>query len=541
MLLTSAVFSERISHFFSVVLKVLAIEMICDAFLKYLLLPWLDLIFDVDNLTLLGPILLVLLSTFFIVMFVIRPYRLQNIELVKTDTHARKQLEEKLILHSTRDVLTGLFNRRVLTDKLAQLANDTNLASESRYALLLIDLDKFKQVNDTLGHNAGDELLVQFATRLTSICSDQDVLCRLGGDEFAILHRFVSSQSDYQALANTILTAMVKPFLISGVAFQASLSMGMVEITERHTEAVAVLRDADIALYQAKSDTNVRAKKFELHMRADTDKLFTLTQDIKQAIKLNELSIHYQPIMDIDNNEMIGAEALLRWSHLKYGDISPDYFIAIAEHNGFISELFKFVLHGVCRLLSSIGNQLDEYFFISINMSGQQFIFADLELTIVQAIATYNVHPRRLRIELRESAFVDHQTQICDTLYSLIKRGFSIVLDDFGTGYTSINLLYQLPFSFLKIDRTCVRDIVTEIACQRLFEGMVSLANIVGVCVIVEGIETEEQAAYMKKVGIQYVQGYLYSKPLPLDNFLTFLSDNKSAVASQLLEEEIAK
>ncbi|MDR3490533.1 MAG: EAL domain-containing protein [Gammaproteobacteria bacterium] len=506
--------SEKTKNILAILCKIALIEIGCEALIMYLLLPPLEAYLSSSMLDLVDPLLLAVMTAPLIAFFVINPFIVSETHLINKLKHA-----------STRDSLTGLYNRGVLNDALNQILSEFNQNSDQGYALLLIDLDKFKQVNDTLGHNAGDELLINMAARLHAVCNETDLICRIGGDEFAIIHTYPRGAPGYTQLAKRITNSMSDHFTLSGVRYSAGLSIGYTEVSSKHKTAVSILCDADIALYQAKIDSVVRIKQFDSRMKDATDKLFKISQDIKNSITNNELSVHYQPIVDIFSKKMIGAEALLRWHHPLYGEVVPDFFIPIAESNGFICDLFKFLLSSVCQLHKELANSMDDGFYISINISGSQFKYSNIQDDFYSTIKSYDLKPHQFRLELTESSFIDYQSHISGSLSDMVNKGFLFFLDDFGTGFSSISSLYQLPFSAIKIDRFCVRDINKDPYSRRLFDGIVNLTRTVDIPVIVEGIETVDQHDYIKSLNLHFAQGFYYSKPLSVEDFHQFIAD----------------
>lgn len=500
--------SKKTKSIVVIVAKIALIVLSSEVVVMFILLPPIQQFVSPMIANILDAVFLVLISAPMIAAFVINPFIVSEVDLMN-----------KLKLASTCDSLTGLYNRSVLSQLLDQALTEFNNDSECGYVLLMIDIDNFKQVNDTLGHPAGDELLVSVANRLRDVCSETDIICRLGGDEFAIVHRYLKNSPDYQRLTEKIINAMLDDFIIYGVKYSVVLSIGFAEITNRHSTAAAILSDADIALYQAKKDYVVHAKMFNNDMKYESDKLFKLTQDIKSSIVNNQLSVHYQPIFDIQTGKMIGAEALSRWHHPQYGEVSPDIFIPIAESNGFICDLFRFLLMSVCEFHRELEKVVDHHFYISINISGAQFKYGNISQDLYNIVQYYGLHPSKFRLELTESSFIDYQSYFGVYLSDMVDKGFLFLLDDFGAGFSSIGSLYQIPFDAIKIDRFFMRDIIHDFQSQRLFDGIINLAKTIDIPIIVEGVETEMHHEYIKNLHLQYAQGFYYSRPLSAKDF----------------------
>lgn len=438
------------------------------------------------------------------------------------DIQERKLLEHTLAINVMYDPLTGLFNRDMLNQKLNNILEFINNNSMS-YALLIINIDKFKLINDTLGHNSGDELLINVTKKLREVCTESDLIFRLSSDEFAILHSYPATTPNAIELCKKIYDITTKPFVLSNATISILFSIGMTYITEQYKNITEIIRDADLALYKAKYDNVSKIKEFQPYMQNESEKLFRLSQDISHSIENNQIYIQYQPIFDVNTKHAIGVEALLRWCHPKYGDISLDLVISISESNGYLKNLFEYVLSNSCELINKYQKYFTDDFFVSINVSGQQLKYYNLFYQMKEIINQHKINPNRIHIELTESTLIDYNSESMSVLTSLIDAGFSISLDDFGTGYSSISSLYKLPFSFLKIDRSCVREITTNLQCMRLFEGITHLAKTIGIELIVEGVETHDQDNHIKKYNIRYAQGYLYSPPLSENDFANLM------------------
>lgn len=447
----------------------------------------------------------------------------------QSNINKRKNMELKLLYSASYDSLTGLANRTILSEKLINLIASLKHETSTKYALMLLDIDDFKMINDSLGHLAGDDLLAQVAKKIKAIDEDAELIARLGGDEFAIIQAYTDENQNHFKMAEKLIKSLEEEFIVHEMPLKTSMSIGIAEITKGYRSSVEIIRDADIALYQAKSDTNLRYKLFQSEMRDQQNKLFILSQDLTRSIKEEQISVSFQPIIEIENNAVCGFEALLRWNHPDFNNVTPDYFIPIAEKSRFIADLFRYVLMTTCEFLKSDLQQRNKELYISINMSGYQFNVSDVAHDIATALQFYDIKPELLKIEITESTLIDFKSSIGDILIRIHELGIPIALDDFGTGYSSINALYQFPFDFIKIDKSLIKDLSHDQNCQQLVLGISQLVKNLNKKIIAEGVENLAQLEILRAMNVHFAQGFYYSRALPSDKILIWYDEYQTS------------
>ncbi|MBR0795478.1 EAL domain-containing protein [Bradyrhizobium jicamae] len=408
-----------------------------------------------------------------------------------------------------RDPLTHLPNRVAFNETLE--AALTRLArSGEEFAVLLLDLDRFKEVNDRFGHPSGDEFLVQVAARLQRCTRAAEHVARIGGDEFALVMSNLARPGDALATAEKFVAAFADPFVIDGCEIAGTTCIGIVLAPRDGTTSHDLLKHVDIALYRAKKSGPGTICFFE----ADDDKSArdrrALQQDLERAIEADELFLVYQPFLDIRKGRITGFEALLRWQHPIRGLIPPSVFIPIAEETGLIHQLGEWVIRRACATLSRWPDQIR----IAVNFSAVQFHNVSILQTIVQALADANVSPHRLEIEITESMLISKYGSAPSILNALLDLGVTVALDDFGTGFSSLTYLRKLPFSRIKIDQSFIRDMLTQPDCAAIVKSVIALAQDLQIGVVAEGVETADQLDYLRQTSCDEVQGYLIGRPM---------------------------
>ncbi len=436
------------------------------------------------------------------------------------------------------DPLTGLPNRRLLLDRLRQtLAASTR--SNRKLALLFIDLDDFKTLNDTLGHHIGDLLLQEVARRITECIRETDTVARLGGDEFVVLLQSLPGVAEDAAaqaktIAQKILTTIDQPYLLSGRACRSSSSIGITVFGDRpsSTNTNEILQQADIAMYQAKAAGRNTMHFFAPALQAAVNARAAMEEDLRQAIKANQFVLYYQP--QVDCGALVGAEALIRWNHPKRGLINPDGFISLAEETGLILPMGDWVLESACRQIAAwAGRKETAHIKVAVNISARQLRNPDFVENVLATLERTGAAPQNLRLELTESMLVDDVEDVIAKMTRLKSHGLRFSLDDFGTGYSCLAYLGRLPLDQLKIDREFVRDILTE-GNGLIAQTIISLAKSMGLSVMAEGVETEGQRDFLARLGCHSYQGILVSGPVPLEDFQLLLPHlAKSATQSQ--------
>lgn len=442
------------------------------------------------------------------------------------DITARKEAERRIAHMAGHDGLTDLPNRAKFHDGLKQLLDGIGYNGETG-ALLYLDLDRFKAVNDTLGHQAGDALLCEVARRFRATVRAGDMVARLGGDEFAILQMHDLDQAtSAAALARRLVEVVGRPIVIAGQRVEVGVSIGIALAPRDGADADALVNRADLALYRAKSDGRNTWRFYEAEMDKAVEVRRNLEADLRGALARTEFEVHYQPVVDAASGCMTGAEALVRWRHPVRGLVPPCDFIPLAEETGLIAPLGAWVLRTACRDAVSWPDEIR----LAVNISAVQFRHAGLAETVMQALISSGLPARRLELEITESVLMQDRSEILDTLHHFRGLGIRIALDDFGTGFSSLSYLRRFPFDKLKIDRSFVQDIADP-GTASIVAAIVDLGLALGMSVTAEGVETAEQLASVRSKGCTELQGYLISKPIPASHMAGIVNDRKISAA----------
>jgi diguanylate cyclase (GGDEF)-like protein/PAS domain S-box-containing protein len=426
------------------------------------------------------------------------------------DVTKRRQIEAHVSHMAQHDAMTGLANRSLLQKKIDDALLSVRYGS--RMALLCIDLDRFKEVNDSLGHAVGDELLRMTSERLLESVHANDTVARLGGDEFAIVQRRISDPEDAILLADRVIEAVSRPFKIKGNDVKIGASVGLVLAPDQTSDADNILKMADAALYQAKSAGRNCYRVFDRQMSQSMRARRDLELDLRQAIQRHELELHYQPIIDARTFRICGAEALIRWHHPVRGMIPPDQFIPLAEESGAITQIGEWVLRTAC---------LDAVAWppgvkVAVNLSARQFSDRNLIDVVMYALAESGLPPDRLELEITETSLIESAVQCLSTLRQFKNLGITIALDDLGTGYSSFSQLTMYPFDKIKIDKSFTQNVVGRTDCAAIVRAALTLAQGLDIETTAEGIETAEQCMLLRLAGVTSLQGYLFKRPRPL-------------------------
>ncbi|HWU35502.1 MAG TPA: EAL domain-containing protein [Methylovorus sp.] len=433
---------------------------------------------------------------------------------VTENTRYRKRIEQ-LAYH---DILTELPNRLLFNQQLQKLIEQTQ-ASGKGFCLLFIDLDNFKTINDTLGHSVGDKLLVEVSRRIRQLLGADDMLARMGGDEFAISLPHCMSRLDAALLAARIIDALNVPFEVSSIKFFVSASMGIAFYPEDSSHLDDLLKHADLAMYHAKRQGRNNFQFYDQELTVNAAERLLMENLLRQALAKGELQLYYQPIMELATGALYGAEALLRWNSFDLGMVGPDKFIPIAEERGMIVEIGRWVIREGCRTAVAWNAMRSQPYVLAINLSSRQFMQQDFLTMITDCLQETGCHPQWLKFEITESLLLHDSDHIRQTLEALHSIGIAIAIDDFGTGYSALGYLNKFPVSQVKIDRSFISDIATNTESALLVKAIIAMADSLGKDLVAEGVETAEQAEILAQLGCQYVQGYYYGRPVPLETF----------------------
>ena len=444
------------------------------------------------------------------------------------DISDRVTFEEQLRYDALHDQLTGLPNRSLLMERLDLALQRTKRYPGTQLAVLFLDLDNFKIVNDSLGHQLGDELLLAVASRLKLAIRETDLAARLGGDEFVVLLEEISGLSEAVMVAERIVGMLRSPVYLTGRELFPSVSIGIVTSTQKHySRATALLRDADAAMYCAKQSGRGQYKIFDASMHLEAIQRLQIENNLQKALENEQFLIYYQPIVNLQTQKIEAFEALLRWQHPERGLLSPDYFIPIAEEIGMIVAIGEWVLHRAChQLMTWQLNFPQQLFSISINLSAQQ-LEKPLLSKLEEILAEYSFDKSSLMLEITESMLVKNVETTCSLLARLRRKGIEIVIDDFGTGYSCLRYLYQLPISSLKIDRGFISSAGPELRNRMIAESIISLCQSLGVRAVAEGVETAEQMNWLRQAGCDAGQGFYFAKPMSEDAVSELLNSLK--------------
>ncbi len=433
------------------------------------------------------------------------------------DISLRKQSEERIRHQANYDALTSLPNRTLFLDRLNREIIRAR-RQDSRVALMFIDLDRFKWVNDTLGHAAGDKLLQDVSQRLQSCLRKSDTVARLGGDEFTAILPDMAQGPFAERVASEILTQLATPFDLDGQEANISGSVGITVYPDDADNLDGLLKNADTAMYRAKSDGRNAYRFFTSDMHDEARERMELESDLHRVLERKELVLHYQPIVSLATGQLLGAESFLRWNHPKRGNISPNLFIPLAEETGTISKITEWAIRIACNQAQKWRQKVGcEDFFISVNLSCTRCRELSTDDKIPDILRETGLAPSALVLEITENILSENEVKAMEMLNKLIHMGVNLWLDDFGTGHSSLSVLKRLPVSGIKIDRAFVPDVVSDPETIVLVEAIMSLAKSLDRQVIGEGVESSAQADFLRERGCMIGQGYLFQKPVPAE------------------------
>ena len=440
-------------------------------------------------------------------------------QMLRQEIDERRRAQQQLVHDALHDALTGLPNRTLLLERMELAINQAQISSDYMYALLFIDLDRFKTINDSLGHLIGDRLLIEVSCLLQECLRESDIVARFGGDEFVILLDGIIELRDATAIAERIQQKLRSPFTIDHHYIYTGASIGVVFSSSGYQNANDIMRDADIAMYRAKAKGKDRYEIFDRAMYDETIKSIELENNLRLAVERNEFLLHYQPIVSLKSDRLVGFEALIRWQHPEKGLISPDDFIPIAEDTKLILDIGEWLLKEACQQLQRWQQKYASSPHItslkmSINLACQQLQEPQFIEKLDRILQETGVDGSLLRLEITESALIEPEGSVRDTLEQIRKRKIKLSIDDFGTGYSSLSYLRRFPIDNLKIDRSFIEQMNMDTENLEIVRVIITLAKTLGMAAISEGVETPQQLQQLKALGCEFGQGFLFAKPL---------------------------
>jgi diguanylate cyclase (GGDEF)-like protein/PAS domain S-box-containing protein len=452
-----------------------------------------------------------------------RDHVINHFVAVFADISSLKHAQARLDYQAHHDPLTGLPNRTLFESRLHSALSDTSVAN-SQGAVLFLDLDRFKHINDSLGHPVGDLLLKGIALRLKEQVRDVDTVARLGGDEFIILLPGLQNASDAENIANKLLACFTAPFQAGEHEFFTSASIGTSLYPQDGMDVATLVKNADAAMYRSKAKGRNRVESYTHDLTVQASTRVALEHELRRAIERNELSLNYQPKFSLTEHVLVGAEALIRWNHPVFGDVPPDRFIVLAEENGTILQIGDWVLQEACQQMSAWHRLYRPFGPLSVNLAGAQLRQTSLLQRIDSLLQENQLAPGCLQLEITENFIMSQTEEALEILHQLKRLGMQLAIDDFGTGYSSLSYLKRLPLDILKIDQSFVRGLPNDPHDAAIVRAIIALGRSMQLTVIAEGVETPAQQAFLAAEGCEHMQGYIISAPLPPEEFAaTFL------------------
>jgi len=450
---------------------------------------------------------------------------------LRQEINERQRVQQQLVHDALHDHLTGLPNRALLVERIEFTIAHAKRNNGYQYGLLFIDLDRFKVINDSLGHLVGDQLLVSVASLLQKCVRENDIVARLGGDEFVILLDGIKNLQDATSIGDRIQQELRTPIEVGGQGIFTSASIGIVFGSLEYTKAADVMRDADIAMYRAKDKGKACYAVFDQTMYDETLRLVELENNLRYALERDEFIMCYQPIMSLDRNCLVGFEALIRWQHPQRGLISPIEFIPIAEDTGLILDIGTWLLKEACQQLKTWRRKFAfmpsmRSLKMSINLASKQLQEAEFITKLDRILLETGLKGEFLRLEITESALIEPEGKVQDTLREIRNRNIKLSIDDFGTGYSSLSYLRRFPIDNLKIDRSFIEQMNFDSENFEIVRLIITLAKTLGMDTISEGVETPQQLSQLKALGCEFAQGYFFSRPLTADAVESMLMAN---------------
>ncbi len=452
-----------------------------------------------------------------------------NYLILGEDISIRKRYEQQLLRQANYDILTGLPNRMLALDRL-KLALAHARRESTLVGVMFLDLDNFKHINDTMGHDAGDNLLIEAARRISSCLRGTSTVARLGGDEFLVILPGLNGPESAEQVADRILNTFVAPFLVSGQEVFVTTSIGIAIYPVDSDNSGSLLQHADAAMYQAKNKGKSAYALFAPEMKEVSHERLQLESRLRRAQELNEFELYYQPIVETGSGKPVGAEALIRWNNPTMGMVMPDKFIPLAEETGLITPIGEWVLGEACRAAVRWRESTGLSISIAVNVSPRQFRDPGFIDTVFQALEQSGLEPGLLELEITERLILDNTIETAHILTRLDGHGVRLSVDDFGTGFSALSYLKSYPFDILKIDKSFIHEVTREKDDAALVKAIINMAHSLGMSVIAEGVEEEAQAHFLHQENCDFAQGYFYSRPAPESEFETWLRTNHRAV-----------
>ncbi|MEX2333080.1 MAG: EAL domain-containing protein, partial [Pseudohongiella sp.] len=441
---------------------------------------------------------------------------------ISRDITEKKRAANHIEHLATHDTLTGLPNRVMFSELLRHAIRTASRYKDQRFAVMFIDLDRFKTVNDTYGHHTGDSLLTEVAQRLRKPLRDSDIVARLGGDEFVVLLHRVADKQQAGQIAQNILTMFKQPIALDEHEFVVSGSIGISLFGTDADDEESLMKHADTAMYAAKDDGRNSYRVFSADLHQHTQERAGLSLQLRHALERGELTLHYQAKMALSSNQVVGVEALLRWNHPELGEISPVQFIPIAEDNGLIIPIGEWVMETACQQLVAWQARGLPALTLAVNLSTRQFNHPDLHQHIKDVIARTGFAANMLELEITESLVVQNPERAIELMRTIKDMGVRFAIDDFGTGYSSLGQLRHYPIDTLKIDRAFIRDLGQSKEDQAISKAIISMGKTLGLTVVAEGVETARQLAFLREHKCDQIQGFYYHRPCSSDDFIAW-------------------